>query len=309
VIVVRHFEYVPPAAKGALVAIGNFDGVHRGHQALIAAGKRQAGAMGAPFGILVFEPHPQEFFKKGGEKFRLTPFRPKAEMLCKLGVDVLFAVPFNARLAAMPAKGFIADVLVGGLSVRNVITGGDFQFGKGRGGDAALLAAEGVRLGFGASVFNVVMAAGDQKISSTDIRAALKRGDPKGAARLLGHDWTVSGHVRGGDKRGRTIGFPTANVSLKGYLEPALGVYAVRAAAGGVTYDGVANFGKRPTFDKQDTLLEVHLFDFDGDLYGRQLDTSFVDFIRPERRMSGLEELKAQIAADSATARGMLAGR
>ncbi len=308
-IVVRHFEYVPTAAKGALVAIGNFDGVHLGHQALIAAGKRQAAAMGVPFGILVFEPHPQEFFKKGGEKFRLTPFRPKAEMLCRLGVDVLFAVPFNARLAAMPAEQFIADVLVGGLGLKHVITGADFQFGKGRGGDAALLRAEGAKLGFGASVFDVVMAQGDHKISSTDIRLSLKDGDPKAAARLLGHPWTVSGHVRGGDKRGRTIGFPTANISLKGYLEPALGVYAVRATAGGVTYDGVANFGRRPTFDKQDTLLEVHLFDFDGDLYGRQLDTSFIDFIRPERRMSGLDELKSQIAADSATARGMLAKR
>jgi riboflavin kinase/FMN adenylyltransferase len=306
VIVVRHFDCVPQAAKGAVVAIGNFDGVHLGHQALIAEGKRLAAARGAPFGILAFEPHPQEFFKKGGEKFRLTPFRPKTEMLCRLGVDVLFAVPFNARLAAMPAERFIAEVLVGGLGLSHVITGGDFQFGKGRGGDAALLAAEGARLGYKASVFDVIMAAGDQKISSTDIRAALKRGDPKGAAQLLGHHWTVAGHVRGGDKRGRTIGFPTANVSLKGYLEPALGVYAVRAAAGGVTYDGVANFGRRPTFDKQDTLLEVHLFDFDGDLYGRQLDTSFVDFIRPERKFSGLDELKAQIAADSDTARRML---
>lgn len=305
-IVVRHFEHVPDAAKGAVVAIGNFDGVHLGHRALIAEGRRLAAAQGAPFGILAFEPHPQEFFRKGGEKFRLTPFRPKAEMLCRFGVDVLFAVPFNARLAAMPADAFIAEVLVKGLGLRHVITGGDFQFGKGRGGDAALLKAEGARLGFGASVFGAVMAAGDHKISSTDIRAALKRGDPKEAARLLGHNWTVSGHVRGGDKRGRTIGFPTANVSLKGYLEPALGVYAVRAGVGGITYDGVANFGRRPTFDKQDTLLEVHLFDFDGDLYGRQLDTSFVDFIRPERKFSGLDELKAQIAADSETARGML---
>lgn len=306
-IVVRHFEHVPAAAKGAVVAIGNFDGVHLGHQALIAAGKRQAAEMGAPFGILAFEPHPQEFFRKGGEKFRLTPFRPKAEMLCRLGVDVLFAVPFNAKLAAMPAAQFVSDVLVKGLGVSHVITGEDFQFGKGRGGDAALLQAEGARAGFGASVFDVVMAEGDRKVSSTDIRAALKRGDPREAARLLGHEWTVEGHVRGGDKRGRTIGFPTANVSLKGYLEPALGVYAVRASVGGVTYGAVANFGRRPTFDKQDTLLEVHLFDFDGDLYGRQLETAFVDFIRPERKMSGLDELKAQIAADSEIARAMLA--
>ena len=141
----------------------------------------------------------------------------------------------------------------------------------------------------------------------TDIRAALKEGRPREAARLLGHPWTVSGHVLHGDKRGRTIGFPTANVSLKGYLEPALGVYAVRARVGEARYDGVANFGRRPTFDKQDTLLEVHLFDFDGDLYGRQIDIAFVDFIRPERKFAGLDALKAQIAADSEEARRILA--
>ena len=307
-IVVRHFEHVPAAAKGAVVAIGNFDGVHLGHRALIAEGQKLAASLNAPFGILAFEPHPQEFFRKGGEKFRLTPFRPKAEMLCGLGVDVLFAVPFNARLAAMPAAQFIGDVLVKGLGVRHVITGGDFQFGKGRGGDAALLKADGARLGFEASVFDVVMADAAHKISSTDIRAALKEGRPRDAARLLGHLWAVSGHVRGGDRRGRTIGFPTANISLKGYLEPALGVYAVKVKALGRDFGGVANFGRRPTFDKQDTLLEVFLFDFDGDLYGRQLDVSFVDFIRSERKFSGLDELKAQIAADSETARRILSG-
>lgn len=305
-IVVRHFEHVPDAARGAVVAIGNFDGVHRGHQALIAGGRALAAKLGAPFGILAFEPHPQEFFRKGAEKFRLTPFRPKAEILCRLGVDALFAVPFNARLAAMPAEPFIADVLVKGLGLRHVITGADFQFGKGRGGDAALLAAEGRRLGFGASVFEAVMADGAHKISSTDIRRALKEGRPRDAAALLGHEWTVSGHVRGGDRRGRTIGFPTANISLKGYLEPALGVYAVRVTALGAPYLGVANFGRRPTFDKQDTLLEVHLFDFDGDLYGRTLDVSFVDFIRPEMKFAGLDALKSQIAADSEKARDIL---
>ncbi len=307
VIIVRHFEYVPAPARGAVVAIGNFDGVHLGHQALIAEGEALAAQTGAPFGILAFEPHPQEFFRKGGEKFRLTPFRPKAEILCRLGVDALFAVPFNARLAAMPAERFIAEVLVGGLGVRHVITGDDFQFGKGRDGDAALLASVGARLGFTASVFDVIMAEGDRKVSSTDIRLALKEGRPRDAAALLGHLWTVSGHVHGGDKRGRTIGFPTANISLKGYLEPALGVYAVKVRTPDGAYDGVANFGRRPTFDKQDTLLEVHLFDFDGDLYGRHLDVSFVDFIRPERKFSGLDELKAQISADSETARRILA--
>lgn len=307
-IVVRHFEHVPAAAKGAVVAIGNFDGVHRGHQALIAKGKALATELGAPFGILAFEPHPQEFFRKSGESFRLTPFRPKAEILCRLGVDVMFALPFNARLAAMTGDQFIDDVVVKGLGVRHVITGADFQFGKGRAGDAALLKREGARRGFEASVFEVVMADGDHKVSSTDIRKALKEGRPRDAAALLGHLWTVSGHVRGGDKRGRTIGFPTANISLHGCIEPALGVYAVKVRTPDGEHVGVANFGRRPTFDKQDTLLEVHLFDFDGDLYGRTLDVSFVDFIRAEMKFAGLDALKAQIAADSEKARSILAG-
>lgn len=307
-IVVRHFEHVPEKARGAIVAIGNFDGVHRGHQALIAQGLELARAKGAPFGILAFEPHPQEFFRKTGEKFRLTPFRPKAEMLCRLGVDVMFALPFNARLAAMTGDQFIDDVLAKGLGVSHVITGDDFQFGKGRAGDAALLKSEGAKRGFEASVFEVVMADDAHKVSSTEIRKALKDGRPRDAAALLGHPWTVSGHVRGGDRRGRTIGFPTANISLKGYLEPALGVYAVKVTGLGQDFAGVANFGRRPTFDKQDTLLEVHLFDFDGDLYGRTLDVAFIEFIRPEMKFAGLDALKAQIQADGEKARAILAG-
>ncbi|BCW90293.1 Bifunctional riboflavin kinase/FMN adenylyltransferase [Alphaproteobacteria bacterium SO-S41] len=307
-IIARHFEAIAPAARGAVVAIGNFDGVHLGHQALIAEGQRIAKDLRAPFGILAFEPHPQEFFRRTPEKFRLTPFRTKAEMLKATGVEVLYALPFNAKMAAMTADQFIAEVLVAGLGVRHVLIGGDFQFGKNRSGGVAELQAAGAAQGFGVTIFSAVMGAGDHKISSTDIRTALKEGRPRDAARLLGHPWTVSGHVLHGDKRGRTIGFPTANVSLKGYLEPALGVYAVRVSSGGATYGGVANFGRRPTFDKQDTLLEVHLFDFAGDLYGKQIDVAFVDFIRAERKFAGLDALKAQITADGEEARRLLAG-
>jgi riboflavin kinase/FMN adenylyltransferase len=306
-IVARHFETIPAAARGAVVAIGNFDGVHRGHQALIAEGQRVARQIGGPFGVLAFEPHPQEFFRRAPEKFRLTPFRTKADMLKRLGVDALYAVPFNAKLAALTADAFIARVLVEGLGVRHVLIGGDFQFGRDRGGNAATMRAAAARHGFGVTVFEPVMGEGDHKISSTDIRNALKEGRPRDAARLAGHWWTVSGHVQGGDRRGRTIGFPTANVSLKGYMEPALGVYAVRVGVGADTYDGVANFGRRPTFNKQDTLLEVHLFDFAGDLYGKQIDVTFIDFIRSERKFDGLESLKNQIAADGEEARRILA--
>ena len=306
-ILTRHYDAVPEAARGAVVAIGNFDGVHRGHQALIARAKGIAAGLGRPFGVLAFEPHPQEYFRKAPKKFRLTPFRPKADFLKRIGVDVLYAVPFNARLASKSADEFIADVLVKGLGVSHVLVGAEFQFGKGRSGNAETIRAAGERLGFGVTIIEPVMVEGDHKISSTDIRVALTEGRPHDAARLLGHWWTVAGHVHAGDQRGRTIGFPTANVSLRGYLEPALGVYAVRVAVGEDQYTGVANFGRRPTFDKKDTILEVHLFDFDGDLYGRKIDVSFIGYIRSERKFDGLASLKAQIAADSETAREILA--
>ena len=298
----RHYEHLPAAARGAAVAIGNFDGVHRGHQALIAHTK----ALGDKLGILVFEPHPQEFFKPGGERFRLTPFRAKARLLEQFGADVLYALHFDGAMAALTAEDFIAKVLVDGLGVRHVVVGQDFQFGKGRGGNVDLLKARGKERGFAVSIFDPVGTADDPKISSTRIREALRDGKPDFAAHLLGHWWTVEGRVQPGDQRGRTIGFPTANVSLEGYLEPALGVYAVRVEVGGKSYDGVANFGRRPTFDKKDVLLEVHIFDFKGDIYGQQIVVSFVAYLRPEMKFAGLDALKAQIAADGQTARRLL---
>jgi len=298
----RHYEHLPAAARGAAVAIGNFDGVHRGHQALIAHTK----TLGDKLGVLVFEPHPQEFFKPGGERFRLTPFRAKARLLELFGTDVLYALHFDASMAALTAEEFIAKVLVEGLGVRHVVVGQDFQFGKGRGGDVDLLKVRGKERGFAVSVFDPVGTADDPKISSTRIREALREGKPDFAARLLGHWWTVEGRVQPGDQRGRTIGFPTANVSLEGYLEPALGVYAVRVEVGGKSYDGVANFGRRPTFDKKDVLLEVHIFDFSGDIYGQQIVVSFIAYLRPEMKFAGLDALKAQIAADGQTARHLL---
>jgi riboflavin kinase/FMN adenylyltransferase len=258
-----------------------------------------ARAMNVAFGVLSFEPHPAEYFGRVHEPFRLTPFRPKARVLQKLGVDVFYALRFDAAMAERGADDVVRDMLVGGLDVAHVLVGSDFLFGRARAGDTAFLETAGETHGFGVSIYTPVIAEGDQKISSSDIRAALKRGDAKRAAHLLGHDWTVSGHVQKGDQRGRTIGFPTANVPLRGYLEPALGVYAVRVIAEGRLYQGVANFGRRPTFDKQDTLLEVHLFDFAGDLYGKSIDVAFVDYIRAERKFDGLASLKAQIEADS----------
>src|SRR5262245_34675790 len=198
----RHYENLPPSARGAAVAIGNFDGVHRGHQALLAHAKTLAPKLG----VLVFEPHPQEFFKPGGQRFRLTPFRAKARLLEQFGTDVLYALHFDQHLASLTADEFIAKVLANGLGARHVIVGSDFQFGKGRGGNVELLRGRGRELGFDVSTFDPVGADAEVKISSTRIREALREGKPELAARLLGHWWTVEGRVQPGDKRGRTIG-------------------------------------------------------------------------------------------------------
>jgi riboflavin kinase/FMN adenylyltransferase len=298
----RHYEQVPESARGATVAIGNFDGVHKGHQALL----QHARALGGKLGVLVFEPHPQEFFRPDAPRFRLTPFRAKARLLEQHGVSLLFALHFDADFASLSADEFITRVLVQGLGVRHVIVGEDFCFGKGRKGNLALLQQRGAELGFDVTTFELVGEGGASKISSTSIREALRDGKPDVAAALLGHPWTVEGRVEGGDRRGRTIGFPTANVSLEGYLEPALGVYAVRVEVGGRKYGGVANFGRRPTFDKKDVLLEVHIFDFEGDIYGQPIVVSFISFLRSEMKFPGLDALKAQIAKDSETARALL---
>lgn len=298
----RHYEHLPAAARGATVAIGNFDGVHLGHQALL----KHAKTLGAKLGVLVFEPHPQEFFKPGGPRFRLTPFRAKARLLERVGVDVLYALHFDAAFAALSADEFVAKVLMQGLGAKHVVVGQDFQFGKGRAGNIDLLKARGQEGGFDVSTFDLIGAGSEVKISSTRIREALRDGKPEVAAKLLGHWWTVEGRVEQGDKRGRTIGFPTANVSLEGYLEPALGVYAVRVEIAGRSYDGVANFGRRPTFDKKDVLLEVHIFDFSSDIYGQQIVVSFIGYLRPETKFSGLDALKAQIAKDGVRAREVL---
>lgn len=307
----RHYNDVPAEYRGAVVAIGNFDGVHRGHQALIAAAKRHAVACDAPLGVLAFEPHPQEFFRPSPESFRLTPFRAKAHLIAEQGVDVMYALAFDAEMAKMSAQEFVLDVLIKGLGVECVVVGADFQFGKGRAGNTTVLAYMGEMEGFSVEIFEPVSADGHDKISSTRIRDALKSGHPEEAAQLLGHWWTVEGRVEHGDKRGRTIGFPTANMRLDHTLIPAYGIYAVRATVleddkPVATYDGVANFGIRPMFETQTPLLETFLFDFDGDLYGKHLAVALVAYIRPEAKFEGLETLKAQIAADSEAAREAL---
>ncbi|MBV9549001.1 MAG: bifunctional riboflavin kinase/FAD synthetase [Alphaproteobacteria bacterium] len=308
----RHFDDVPASLRGAVTAVGNFDGVHLGHRALIAEGARQARETGKPLAVLAFEPHPQEFLRPQPESFRLTPLRMKARLLAELGVDAFFAVPFDAAMAGRTAEVFVRDVLVQGLGVSAVVVGHDFVFGKGRGGNLATLQNEGARHGFSVTPFHTILAGAGEKISSTRIREALKAARPLEAAKLLGRHWAVEARVEHGDGRGRAMGFPTANMHLGHCLAPAFGIYAVRCAImdNDVTverHDGVASFGIRPMYEVPVPLMEAHLFNFDGDLYGRHLSVELVDYIRPEMRFSGLPALIAQIADDAQAARGILA--
>ena len=310
----RHHRDVPDAYKGAVIAVGNFDGVHLGHQALIAETRRLAQERGGLLGVLAFEPHPQEFFRPSPESFRLTPFRTKARLIAEEGTDVMFALAFDAEMAARSAQDFVLEVLVDGLGASHIVVGADFQFGKGRSGNTNVLAYMGEMEGFGITVFEPVAAKGAGKISSTRIRDALKQGRPGEAAQLLGHWWTVESRVEHGAQRGRALGFPTANMRLVDCLKPAFGIYAVRTMIMEndkpvARHDGVANFGIRPMsmFKTNDPLLETFLFDFSGDLYGQHLAVEFVAFLRPEAKLEDVETLRAQIAKDSEAAREVLA--
>ncbi|HEX3667292.1 MAG TPA: bifunctional riboflavin kinase/FAD synthetase [Rhizomicrobium sp.] len=312
----RHYQDVTDPFKGGVIAIGNFDGVHRGHRALMAEARQLAAERNAIFGVLAFEPHPQEFFRPAAESFRLTPFRTKARLIAEQGADAMFALNFDSAMATMRAQDFILDVLVEGLGAGCVVVGDDFRFGKGRAGDTAMLAYMGEMEGLGTVVFPPVEDERHGKISSSRIRTALRSGRPGEAADLLGHYWTIESRVEHGDQRGRLIGVPTANMRIDGYLAPAFGVYAVRATVieddkpvG--RYDGVASFGNRPMFEVKTPLFETWLFDFDADLYGKHLAVELVAYLRPEAKFADMELLKTQILVDAEAARSALvaAGR
>lgn len=287
--------------------MGNFDGVHLGHQAVIGAALAAARAAGAPALAVTFEPHPRRLFQPGLPPFRLTPPRAKLELLSDLGLDAALVLRFDKRLAAEEADHFVERILVSALAARYVVIGHDFNFGRGRGGSPATLAAAGRRLDFAVTAVPAQSSADGETYSSTSIRAHLQAGEPRRAAALLGRPWRIAGPVRHGDKRGRTIGFPTANLALGTYLRPMAGVYAVRATIGGRQVDGVANIGNRPTVDGQDFRLEAHLFDFAEDIYGLRLGVDLIAFLRPEMRFPGLDALTAQIARDVEAARQALA--
>lgn len=311
--VFRHPDEYTSSDRGAVVALGNFDGFHRGHQVVIGEAGRLARHMGVNLTVVVTEPHPVSFFAPKAPPFRLTPFRERAQLLESFGVDQLLVLPFDKDLAGLAAQDFVQSILLDAVGALHVCVGYDYRFGKGRGGGTDVLGQMGDMEGFGLSVIQPVTVglegyAGDV-YSSTLVRKALQNGEARKAAALLGHWWSINGRVSEGDQRGRTIGFPTANIELGESLQPKLGVYAVRVEVeeDGRTYNGVANVGKRPTFDKRDILLEAHLFDFEGDLYNKHLRVQLVAFLREEQKFDGIDALKAQIKKDSRVAKIVLA--
>ena len=298
--------------KGSAVAIGAFDGVHRGHQAVIAAANRSAEALDAPLAVVSFEPHPRRWFQPDAAPFRLMTANQMARALEPLGVARLYLLAFDADMAAMSDADFATRVLSDGLGVRHVTVGFDFTYGQGRTGSPEGLRRNGEALGFGVTVVDRIDDPDGLKLSSSGVREALKAGDMPRAAAILGRPFAVEGEVIHGDKRGRTIGVPTANIRMGDYMRPAYGVYATRTRlpnngkCDGRVIDGVANLGVRPMYELDEPLLEVWLFDFDGDLYGRTIETELVQCLRGEMNFDGLEALKAQIDADAAAARDAL---
>lgn len=303
--IVTDWRAVPPKLRGASVALGNFDGVHRGHAAVIGA--LHAARPDAPLAVLTFEPHPRELFRPDDPPFRLTLLPAKAEALAALGVATVYVATFDRAFSSMSAEAFVAEVLHQGLGARHLACGADFAFGHRRGGDIAFLAGHAAALGIG---LTIAPAFGDAEgpISSTRIRRHLQEGYPEHAAAALGRPWAIRGAVAHGDARGRTIGFPTANIALGRHLEPARGVYAVMARLpDGTRVKGVANIGRRPTVTEGAiSRLEAHLFDWSGDLYGAEVEVALHAFLRPEQRFDGIEALRAQIARDAEQARALL---
>ncbi len=305
----RSYRDLAPGDRGAAVAIGNFDGVHLGHQSVLALARAAAAELRAPFGVVTFEPHPRAFFAPDATPFRLTSAASRARRLERLGVAHLYELGFDAALASLPAEEFVRDVLAGGLGLRHLVAGADFCFGRGRGGDVETLRRMGPRLGFGVSIAPLV--SDDQgRHSSSAIRAALSEGRPEEAARILGHWHRIEGPVLHGDARGRELGFPTANLSMEGLHRPRFGVYSVLVdvldGPHRGRWKGVASLGVRPTFGENAANLEVNLFDFHGDLYGTPLSVALVAFQRPELKFDDIGALVAQMQLDAAEARTRL---
>ena len=298
----------PETLRGAIIALGNFDGFHRGHQAVFGEALRWARAEGRPAIIATFAPHPIRYFVPDAPPFRLTTIEQRSDMFAAAGADATLVFHFDAAMADMPPERWISDILASQLGAAGVVTGGDFTFGKGRGGSVALLQGEGAKFGIGARAVHAVDD-GHGTISSTRIREAVKSGDCATATALLTRPFTIRGIVQHGDRLGRTIGFPTANISLVGYLRPRYGIYAVTGRLpDGRMVKGAANVGIRPSFDPPKELLEPHFFDFSGDLYGQEVEVALHHFLRPEAKYDSLDELTAQIGRDCDEAKRLLNG-
>lgn len=306
--IVRDFEFVEDQDRGATVAIGNFDGVHLGHQSVIELAREAA--PGAPLGVMTFEPHPREFFAPDAPPFRLMRAETRAHRLQKLGVERLYELNFNTALSSLTPEEFARDVIAEGLGLAHVVVGADFCFGKGRAGNAEDLQRFGAQYGFGVTIAPL-MEYSEHAVSSTAIRNALSEGRPADAKEMLGHWHRIEGVVIGGEQRGRELGFPTANMSIEGLHQPRFGVYAVLVdvldGPHQGSYHGAASIGVRPMFGGVVPNIETFLFDFSGDLYGATLSVGLVEFLRPELKFDGLDALTAQMDADCAQAREILA--
>ena len=308
--IVRDYSFVAPEDRGASAAIGNFDGVHLGHQSVIDMARTQAQAIAAPLGLVTFEPHPRQYFAPNAPAFRLMGREARANRLAKLGVERLYELNFNAALAGLSPRDFAQDVIADGLGLKHVVVGADFCFGKGRSGTAQDLQAFGAEMGFGVTIATLLSGSAGE-VSSTAIRTALAEGRPRDAATMLGHWHRIEGEIIGGEQRGRQLGYPTANMSIDGLHPPRFGVYAVLIDilngphAG--QYHGAASIGVRPMFNGERPNLETFIFDFSGDLYGADASVALIDYLRPEARFDGLPALIAQMDADCAKARSILA--
>ena len=307
---IRGWHEVRPEDRGASVAFGAFDGIHRGHQVVIATAADAARRLGAPLGVVTFEPHPWRWFNPDDPGFLVANDHQTQAVLERMGVQKLYYLPFHAETALMPAEAFARDILVGGWGVRHVTAGFDIFFGRSREGDAETLKALGKQFGFGVTIVEPVTLRTGEKYSSTAIRAAVAEGDMAEAARILGRPFAIEGEVVRGEGLGDGLGFPTANVSIDGYQQPRLGIYATRTRLpDGRVIDGVASVGTNPTTGTVAPRLEVWLFDFREDLYGQRVETELLEFIRPEARFDSIEALQAQVADDARRAREILAAR
>lgn len=305
--VIHGFDHVPATARGAALAIGNFDGVHRGHQALLRATQAAAAELRSKLsGVMVFEPHPRRFFNPSRPFFELTPLDQKTRLLDRFGMSMLVVIPFSAVIAGLDADMFVERVLVAGLGVGHVVVGYDFHYGRGRAGTVETLREAGRTFGFGVTIIDQIADAGEV-VSSSAIRAELAQGDVRGAAELLGHHWRAAGTVVSGAQRGTGLGFPTANMTLAAGTTLAHGIYAVRVHTPDGVFGGAAYLGTRPTFDGGMPVLETFLLEFSGDLYGRRIEVEFIDRIRGDRQFDSAEALVVQMDQDVAQIRRVLA--